>query len=125
MKHLVWWLVLAGVVLPCGTQAQAPKRLPVIAGNGIVHVLVELDGTLRGWGSGYYGALGDGGYADFAAKPRAPTGLGPVLVHYMSGSASYAIKADGTVMAWSIPSKGGKVDFVLVPTPQFKLKLIE
>lgn len=36
MTRLAWSLVLAGVVLPCGMQAQAPKRLPIIAGNGMV-----------------------------------------------------------------------------------------
>lgn len=88
--------------------------------------IVQLaDGTLRGWGNGYYGALGDGRYAEFGAKPHPPTGLGPVLVHYLSGSASYAIRADGTVMAWCIPSRGAKVDFVLVPTPVFTLKVNE
>jgi hypothetical protein len=43
----------------------------------------------------------------------------------MSGLSSYAIRADGTVLAWCIRSRGGKVDFVLVPTPVFTVKLDE
>jgi alpha-tubulin suppressor-like RCC1 family protein len=81
------------------------------------------DGTLRGWGSGYFGVLGDGEYSTFSARPRSPKGLGPVLAHYMSGSSSYAIRRDGSVLAWGIPSTGGSVDFVLVPTPVFTVPL--
>ena len=86
--------------------------------------IVQLaDGTLRGWGMGYYGALGDGHGDGFSAKPHAPTGLGPVLAHYISGNASYAIRSDGTVMAWGIPKGDGH--FVLVPTQAFTVKLTE
>lgn len=74
---------------------------------------------------GYYGALGDGHGDQFSAKPHPPTGLGPVLVHYMSGGSSYAIRPDGTVMAWCIPATSGKTQFVLVPAPVFTVKLNE
>jgi alpha-tubulin suppressor-like RCC1 family protein len=139
-------IVLAdGTVRMCGENDQfgmgdptedgkvhlTPFKVPGVTGvrsarmSGSTTIVQLADGTLRGWGSGYYGALGDGRYADFGAKPRAPTGLGPVLVHYMSGLSSYAIRADGTVLAWCIRSRGGKVDFVLVPTPVFTVKLDE
>lgn len=86
--------------------------------------IVQLaDGTLRGWGMGYYGALGDGRGDGFSAKPHAPTGLGPVLAHYISGNASYAIRSDGTVMAWGTPKGDGH--FFLVPTQAFTVKLSE
>ena len=86
--------------------------------------IVQLaDDTLRGWGMGYYGALGDGHGDGFSAKPHPPTGLGPVLAHYISGTASYAIRSDGTVMAWGIPKGDGH--FVLVPTQAFTVKLTE
>jgi alpha-tubulin suppressor-like RCC1 family protein len=86
--------------------------------------IVQLaDGTLRGWGMGYYGALGDGHGDGYSARPHAPTGLGPVLAHYISGNASYAIRSDGTVMAWGIPKGDGH--FVLVPTQAFTVKLNE
>ena len=109
MKRFAWSFVLVGAAVGSGLRAQAPKRLPVIAGNGMVN----------------YGALGDGGYAGFTAKPHPPTGLGPVLVHYMSGGSSYAIRADGTVMAWCIPTTSGNALFVLVPTAVFTVKLSE
>lgn len=50
MNRLAWSLTLAGVALGGGVHAQAPRRLPVIAGNGAVTVLVELDGTVKIWG---------------------------------------------------------------------------
>ena len=139
-------IVLAdGTVRTCGDNDQfalgdpsedgkvhlTPFRVPGVTGVRSARMyasttIVQLaDGTLRGWGNGYYGALGDGGYAGFTARPHAPTGLGPVLVHYMSGTASYAVRADGTVMAWCIPVPGTDSKFVLVPAPAFKVKLIE
>lgn len=76
------------------------------------------DGTLRAWGLGWYGALGDGHGDTFSSRPRAPIGLGPVLAHYVSRAASYAIRTDGTVMVWSVPAPpGGKTEFVLTPAP--------
>jgi alpha-tubulin suppressor-like RCC1 family protein len=108
-----------------------PFKVPGVSGvrsarmSGTTVIVQLADGTLRGWGVGYYGALGDGQYDGFSAKPHAPTGLGPVLVHYMSGSASYAIRADGTVMAWCIPVAGTQSKYVLVPTPVFALRLNE
>jgi hypothetical protein len=52
MKRIAWSCVLAGTAVESGLRAQASKRLPVIAGNGM----------------GYHGALGDGGYAGFTVK---------------------------------------------------------
>ena len=89
--------------------------------------IVQLaDGTLRGWGVGYHGALGDGHGDQLSSKPHAPIGLGTVLAHYLSGNASYAIRPDGTVMVWGIPAApGGKTEFVLTPIPAFTVKLSE
>jgi len=111
-----------------GGSHLTPYKVPGLAGvrsarmNHTTTIVQLKDGSLRGWGMGYYGALGDGGYGAFGATPHAPTGLGPVLVHYMSGTASYAIRADGTVMVWCIPVRGTEADFVLVPKPLFRLK---
>ena len=52
MKRFAWSFVLVGAAVGSGLRAQASKRLPVIAGNGM----------------GYHGALGDGGYAGFTVK---------------------------------------------------------
>jgi alpha-tubulin suppressor-like RCC1 family protein len=114
-----------------GGEQLTPYKVPGLTGvrsarmNSTTTIVQLADGTLRGWGMGYYGALGDGGYAGFTAKPHPPTGLGPVLVHYMSGGSSYAIRADGTVMAWCIPTTSGNALFVLVPTAVFTVKLSE
>jgi alpha-tubulin suppressor-like RCC1 family protein len=112
-----------------GGSRLLPYKVPGLSGVRSARMrstttIVQLkDGSLRGWGAGYYGALGDGGYAGFTAKPHAPTRLGPVLVHYISGTASYAIRADGTVLAWGIPVAGTQSDFVLVPKPVFTVTL--
>jgi alpha-tubulin suppressor-like RCC1 family protein len=91
-------------------------------GTTIVHLQ---DGTLIGWGNGYYGALGDGHGDRPSSRPHAPIGLGPVLAHYMSGNTSYAIRADGTVMVWCTPAPPGeKTEFILTPRPaDFTVKL--
>ena len=102
-----------------------PFQVPGISGavSARTHVgatLVHLkDGTLRGWGNGYFGALGDGHGDRPSNAIRTPTGLGPVLAHYMSGDSSFSIRADGTVLAWAIPSDDGKTDWVLTPRAVF------
>jgi alpha-tubulin suppressor-like RCC1 family protein len=58
------------------------------------------DGTVLGWGSGIFGSLGNGRYDGIFPKPTPPVGLGAVLEHYVASGYSYAIKADGTMMAW-------------------------
>jgi len=109
-----------------------PFQVPGLTGvraakmNGSTTIVQLADGTLRGWGLGWYGALGDGHGDTFSAKPRAPIGLGPVIAYYMetNGSGSYAIRADGTVMTWGFPAPpGGKTEFLLTPAPAFTVKL--
>lgn len=101
-----------------------PFQVPGVTGvksarmNGSTTIVQLADGTLRGWGLGWYGALGDGHGDSFAARPRAPIGLGPVIAHYMetNGSGSFAIRADGTVMTWGfLAPPGGKTEFLLTP----------
>ena len=137
-------IVLAdGTVRMCGNNADAalgdfsgvkehltPFQVPGVTGvrsarsDGSTTIVQLNDGTLRGWGNGYYGSLGDGHGDRTTARPAAPIGVGPVLVHYTSGSGSYAIRSDGTVMVWGIPAApGGKTDFVLTPIPGFKVAL--
>lgn len=134
-----------GTVRMCGSNADGglgdpsrtvkghatPFRVPGLTavrsartGRGTTYVQLA-DGSLRAWGNGWYGALGDGHGDQSSATPRAPIGLGPVLAHYMSGSTSYAVRADGTVLAWSglLAPPGSKTEFILVPAPAFTVKL--
>ena len=115
-------------------QHLTPFRVPGLTGvrsarTSAGSTIVQLaDGTLRAWGNGWYGALGDGHGDSSSATPRAPIGLGPVLAHYMSLSTSYAIRADGTLMAWGglLAPPGSKTEFILTPSPAaFTVKLSE
>jgi alpha-tubulin suppressor-like RCC1 family protein len=107
-----------------------PFKVPGIAGvrsastHGKATIVQLKDGTLRGWGMAYQGRLGDGRSEEFGPKPATPIRLGPVLAHYHCGLKSYAIRADGTVMAW-----GGRVTSapkdIVAPTPVFTVTLDE
>jgi hypothetical protein len=117
-----------------GTKAShVPLKVPGVSGVTMVRsahgtTIVQLaDGTLRAWGLGWYGALGDGHGDQFSPQPRAPIGVGPVIAYYMetNGSATFAVRADGTVMWWGVLAPpGGKTQFVLTPVPApFKVKM--
>ena len=82
------------------------------------------DGTLRGWGSGIFGALGNGKIDGTFPKPSAPIGLGPVIEHYWASNSAYAIKADGTVMAWAF-YVGGPKEWQLTPVAWRTVKLAD
>lgn len=115
-----------------GMYEKLPKPVPGITGASSVRasfgfVMVRLkDSTLRGWGEGYYGALGNGVGGDWSFRPQAPRGLGPVLWHAAGGWGNLALRADGTVMGWGrlemktlTEVKGN----ALVPVPALKLPL--
>jgi alpha-tubulin suppressor-like RCC1 family protein len=133
-------MVLAdGTVRSCGGPSdEAPKgtpkntvyKVPGVAGAVAVQAaggatMVRLrDGTLLGWGVGYQGRLGDGHGDRETSKPHAPVGLGPVIAFYYASNEGYAVKADGTVMAWGIWADGkGPTEWVLKPIPIFTVKL--
>jgi len=86
---------------------------------GLTFFFVTLaDGTLRGWGEGYYGGLGNGSYDQYSASPQTPTGLGPVVDHFIAGRRNYAIRADGTVFGWgpiNMNTPSGMKPFSVVP----------
>ncbi len=114
-------------LLAGGTLRSCPgTKLPPLSGVKSVKakgstVFVQLaDGTLRGWGLGWYGALGDGHGDQESAVPKAPIGLGPVIAFYMetNGSATFAVRADGSVWWWGVEAPPGrKTQFILVPEP--------
>lgn len=82
------------------------------------------NGTLLGWGNGIFGVLGDGNGDNHRVKPRMPKGLGPVLAHYYASNSGYALKADGTVMAWGIWG-GDNVGWITKPMPLFKVDIVK
>jgi hypothetical protein len=92
-----------------------------VAGGTMVRLR---DGTLLGWGSGMFGSLGDGFVDKTIAKPHPPIGLGPVLAFYYASNSGYAIRADGTVMAWGIYDDE-KNRWITKPVPLFKVKLAD
>ena len=135
-------IVLAdGTVRMCGTStnafladaAEGSKHTTPFKVGGITSAvaartqggstMVRLkDGTLLGWGYGMHGSLGDGFIDRITPKPHAPAGLGPVLAHFYASNSGFAIRADGTVMAWGI-FVGGPKEWALTPIPLFKVKL--
>lgn len=114
-------------LLADGTLRSCPgRKMPPLSGVKMVKakgatIFVQLaDGTLRGWGLGWYGALGDGHGDQESAVPKAPIGLGPVKAFYMetNGSGTFAVRADGSVWWWGVEAPPGrKTQFILLPEP--------
>ena len=88
-----------------------PTAVPGISGVTQVgpsryHTLVLLsDGTVKAFGFGIYGELGNGGVASSAA-PVTVSGLGNVVAVAAGAYHSLALLADGTVMAWGNNQSG-------------------
>jgi len=111
-----------------------PYRVPGITTAqslriGLGFVMVQLkDGTLRGWGEGYYGGLGNGSSDNWFPRPQIPKGLGPVLDFFVAARRVFAIRADGTVMGWgplNMMTLSGHKGNVFLPIAVFKLQLIQ
>ena len=92
-------------MLACATPlvAQAPKRLPIIAGAMGINVLVEVDGTVKSWGApsadgGFYGDGSENG------EPRkVPTqipGVHDIVDVAVGYDHALLLSADGTVLGW-------------------------
>ena len=126
MKRFVWSLVIVGVALGGGMRAQTPQRLPVIAGNGNMNVLVELDGTVKTWGrpGGDYLSLGEGtDRSPEVTEPRLLAGVGDIVDAAVGEAQVLLLKRDGTVLAWGSNSEcevgtgDDKTRFTPVPVP--------
>lgn len=96
-----------------------PGGLPVTAisaGDGFSAVLLS-DGTVRTWGRGDKGQLGDGDDAD-RVTPVQPLGLGADVTKISAGDAHMlALKSDGAVWGWG-SNFSGELGGV-VPAAQF------
>lgn len=110
MRRFAWSWMMLGVAFASELLAQTPKRLPVIAGNGLVHVLVELDGTVRTWGDPKRMAtspsLGDGTKPGAKVEePRLLAGVRDVVDAVAGDTQVLLLKRDGTVLAWGFNSE--------------------
>ena len=97
----------------------------VAVANYYAHALaVRSDGTVVAWGSNAWGELGDGSTTD-SPTPVVVRGvggvgtLGNVVAVAASSAASYALRSDGTVVAWGSNVNGdlGDGSFVDSTTP--------
>jgi alpha-tubulin suppressor-like RCC1 family protein len=108
---------------PESVKYTTPQQIPGITTAVAVHTrgttFVRLkDGTLLGWGSGIFGALGNGHIEGTFPRPTPPIGLGPVLDLFLTNSTTFALKADGIMWTW-----GGDRREELTPRPWRKMKL--
>lgn len=86
-------------------HGQAPKPLPIIAGNGWVNVLVEADGSVKTWGDadgqGPSLTLGDGvKERTSVAQPRPLAGVSDIVDVAVGSAHVLLLKRDGTLLAW-------------------------
>ncbi|HEY3750131.1 MAG TPA: hypothetical protein VGL80_13105 [Pseudonocardiaceae bacterium] len=102
-----------GSATPVTTATQVPGLTGVtaVAGGRAAYVL-EADGTVWAWGDDNEGELGDGTATTACGRTLPTTGcqaLGPVQVHGLTGVVSvagqvegtaYAVRSDGTAVAW-------------------------
>jgi alpha-tubulin suppressor-like RCC1 family protein len=91
-----------------------------LASAGAGAYVLLADGTVRTWGSGRHGALGNGATTD-SAVPVSPVGLSNVRALATNQTTDdYVIKSDGTVWAWGDNTQGTIGDATqtdrLVPT---------
>ncbi|WP_018654574.1 S8 family serine peptidase [Actinomadura flavalba] len=73
--------------------------------GGDWHSLAVTGGTVRAWGAGANGRLGNGGTADSTA-PVTVSGLDDVSSVAAGGGFSLALKKDGTVWSWGAGTNG-------------------
>jgi alpha-tubulin suppressor-like RCC1 family protein len=108
MKNFACGLALVGLAVGGTMHAQPPRRLPVIAGNDTVHVLVEVDGTVKTWGrpGRDYLSLGEGTDRSPEVKePRLLAGVGDIVDAAFGETHVLLLKRDGTVLGWGSNSE--------------------
>ena len=101
-------ILVAGLAGDDFARAQpTSRRVPIISGNGMVQVLVEVDGTVKTWGYPTIMdpniSLGDGvkpSASKGAAMPRALPGLTDIVDARAAISHVLLLRRDGTVLAW-------------------------
>lgn len=109
MKKALLPAVLAASCLsaPALAEPLPLRKLPLIVGNGLVHVLVEIDGSVKTWGRP--GAMAGGpGYGDGTKamgspdrlQPAALAGLPPIVDAAIGFGQVLLLTREGTVLAW-------------------------
>lgn len=78
------------------------KDVDAFGYNGLA---IKEDGTVWGWGSNYYGQVGNGNTTD-VLSPAQVSGLSNVVSVASGYSHSLAVKSDGTVWAWGSNGSG-------------------
>jgi len=71
-----------------------------IAGGQNHSLALKSDGTVRAWGSNYYGQLGNGTSGAYSTSPVSVSGLTDVIAIAVGDNHSFALKSNGTVWAW-------------------------
>jgi hypothetical protein len=100
------WLQ-AGISIPAGTSHPVNGLSGVAAlslESGVGFALMG-DGTVRGWGEGQTGLIGDGGHTS-GPTPLLVSGLSGVTALASAATTTYALKSDGTVWAWGANTWG-------------------
>lgn len=89
----------------------------VAIGARFQSLAVLADGTVRAWGHGYYGALGDGTKNKHATLPVVVKGVKKAVAVTGGGSNGMALLADGTIQVWGAGYRSGKGVSRWVPEP--------
>lgn len=96
-------VVVALAACAASLVAQAPKRLPIIAGAMGLNVLVEVDGTVKSWGApsadgGFYGDGTDN--TDTRKVPTPIPGVHDIIDAAVGYDHALLLSADGSVLGW-------------------------
>ncbi len=97
-----------------GTTTKRLRPVTVTGLSGVVDVVGGrdmsyarlADGTVRSWGGGANGELGNGTLTARQTRPVTVTGLTGVVALAAGRNHGLALRSDGTVMAWGLNSSG-------------------
>lgn len=105
-----WRDLCCGYVGPpcCGSVVPAPvlglTGVTAIAAGADSGYAVRSGGTVWAWGANFTGQAGNGTVSDYVSAPVAVTGLTGVTAVAAGGNTAYALRSDGTVVAWGANS---------------------